>query len=167
MIKHNIMKPLLFAIPLVFFVGSNTQTSVAQPGLCNNFPGFKVTIDVQKLAGGEITTSVKPYTLVVPDPAFPGQRTGDQRHILICLTGNAEFSGQKVVWEARGPSAPPFGEFGVARAAGNARAGTNFIFLTNTNLTQGIFNYVALVKVNGTNIELEIDPRVDNSGGGH
>lgn len=166
--KIHIFKPLIFTIPLIFMGCGQQPTAVAAPAPCNVKNNFNIIIKVEK-NGEKLTTSVDPYTLVIPKPTRPGQRKGEQTRIFVCLEGDAVFSGQSIAWDSTGPNAPPAGEFGVAdKPNGNPRKGPKFIVLTNKNSNPpGIYNYIAIVTVDGTNIQLSIDPRVDNKGGGY
>lgn len=168
--KLNFLKPLILTIPLVL-VGCQ-QSSVAPNSVvgkapCNVKDNFNVIIKVEK-NGEKLTTSVEPYTLTIPRPDPSNPRNGNQRLTFVCLEGNAKFSGNSIVWNAAGSGGPPAGVFGFAKNPnGTHRKGPKFIVLTNTNADPGgVFHYVANVTVDGTNIQITIDPRVDNKGGG-
>lgn len=168
MIKQTIFKTLLFATSIAFVTGSFSEPSVAQTGPCKNPQHFKVFITVEKV-GEEVKTSVNPYTLVIPKPTPPGRR-GDAKLIFICLKGDVEFRGQSIHWKPN-PQNPPAAQFGFAKKPnGDQRKGPKFIVLTNNNSKEALYEYVALVNIietDGTKIPLEIDPRVENKGGGH
>lgn len=166
--KLNILKPLILALPLALAgCGQPTPNAVTIPTKCKNKPlSIIITADLQ---GNTLTTSVEPYTLVVSDPNDQGgsNRTSGNQHIYICLVGNADFvDTDSIKWKNNRND-----EFEVAKKGnGKPDKDKKYIVIKDKNSIKDIFLYLAVVEFddgNGGKIKIEIDPRIDNKGGGH